>query len=76
MTDLSRILLATDLDGTFFGAGGTLLERNLRAVDDFKAAGGRFTVATGRIHRDVLRVIPGAATLFNAPAILANGACL
>lgn len=76
MTDLSRILLATDLDGTFFGAGGTLLERNLRAVDDFKAAGGRFTVATGRIHRDILRVIPGAATLFNAPAILANGACL
>lgn len=74
--DLSRVLLATDLDGTFFGAGGKLLERNLRAVETFKAAGGRFTAATGRIHRDMLRAIPEAGSLFNAPAILSNGACL
>lgn len=74
--DVSQILLATDLDGTFFGAGGKLLERNLRAVEAFKAAGGRFTAATGRIHRDMLRAIPEAGSLFNAPAILSNGACL
>lgn len=76
MTDFSHVLLATDLDGTFFGPGGVLLESNLRAVEQFKEAGGRFTAATGRIHRDMLRAMPDAATLFNAPAILSNGACL
>ncbi len=76
MTDFSRVLLATDLDGTFLGRGGALLERNLRAVDAFKAAGGRFTVATGRIRGHMLQVMPEAAALFNAPAILCNGACL
>ncbi len=70
------VLLATDLDGTFLGPQGCLLERNLEAVARFKAGGGYFTAATGRIHHDMLRIIPDASTLFNVPAILANGAYL
>ena len=32
MTDFSDILLITDLDGTFFGADGKLVPRNLEAL--------------------------------------------
>ena len=74
MPDFSRFLLATDLDGTFFGPHATLLERNLKAVDYFKAHGGHFTTATGRVVPNISRVIPNCGELFNAPAITSNGA--
>lgn len=74
MPDFSRILLATDLDGTFFGPHATLLEKNLRAVDYFKAHGGHFTTATGRVFPNISRAISDCSALFNAPAITSNGA--
>ena len=74
MPDFSRFLLATDLDGTFFGPHATLLEKNLKAVDYFKAHGGHFTTATGRVVPNINRVIPDCGALFNAPAITSNGA--
>ncbi len=73
MTDFSHILLATDLDGTFFGSHATLLEKNMKAVAYFKANGGHFITATGRVFPNILRVIPEAATLFNAPSVTSNG---
>ena len=76
MSDFSKYLIATDLDGTFLGRRSDLVERNLDAVERFKAGGGRFTAATGRIHLDMLRLIPQAAELFNAPGILGNGSYL
>lgn len=74
MPDFSDILLATDLDGTFFGPHATLLEKNLEAVAYFKAHGGHFTTATGRVFPNISRVIPNCGELFNAPAITSNGA--
>ncbi len=74
MPDFSRFLLATDLDGTFFGPHATLLERNLKAVAYFKAHGGHFTTATGRVVPNINRVISDCGKLFNAPAITSNGA--
>lgn len=74
MPDFSRFLLASDLDGTFFGPHATLLEKNLKAVDYFKAHGGHFTAATGRVLPNISRVIPNCGELFNAPAITSNGA--
>ena len=53
MTDFSDILLITDLDGTFFGAGGKLVPRNLEALARFRAGGGQFTIATGRLHLNI-----------------------
>ena len=76
MIDCSQILLVTDLDGTFFGRGARLIQRNLDAIADFKAHGGRFTTATGRIRQNIRQIIPWAAELFNAPVITANGAYL
>ena len=74
MTDFSRYLIVTDLDGTFFGKGARLVERNLTAIEAFKAGGGHVTAGTGRIPTNIRKDIPACAELFNAPAITANGA--
>lgn len=74
MADFRHVLIATDLDGTFFGIRTRLVERNLQAVERFKALGGHFTAATGRIRQNITRSIPYYNDLFNAPLITANGA--
>ena len=76
MSDFSNILLATDLDGTFFARRSGLVARNLAAVERFKAAGGRFTIATGRMHYTLRPSLGDPAELVNAPAVLCNGAYL
>ncbi len=74
MPDFSRMLMVTDLDATFFSHPARLSPRNIEAVEYFKAHGGYFTAATGRIPPNIRKAIPTCATLFNAPAITANGA--
>ena len=74
MTDFSRYLIVTDLDGTFFGKGARLVEANLQAIERFKAGGGHITAGTGRIPTNIRKGIPTCGELFNAPAITANGA--
>ncbi len=76
MLDLSDVLIVTDLDGTFFGKKGSLIDRNVEAVELLLAHGGHFTVATGRYHvnlkchwRDMERIV-------RIPIISCNGACL
>lgn len=76
MSDFSRYIIATDLDGTFFGPNGTRVERNMEAVRRFQAAGGLFTVATGRVHINIRNIIGEPAELLNAPAVMCNGAYL
>lgn len=76
MEDFSNILLVTDLDGTFFGEKASLVERNMKAIEYFKAGGGRFTIATGRMHCNMSKPLPMAKELFNAPIICCNGALL
>ncbi len=66
--------MVTDLDATFFSHPSRLSPRNIEAIEFFKAHGGRFTAATGRIPPNIYKAIPTCATLFNAPAITANGA--
>ena len=74
MADFSRYLIVTDLDGTFFGKGSRLVERNLTAMERFKAGGGHVTAGTGRIPGNIRKDIPACGELFNAPAVTANGA--
>lgn len=76
MADFSRYLIAADLDGTFLGPRGLLVERNLDALERFKAGGGLFTFDTGRQHYNIEGAIPDPAGLVNAPAVLCNGAYL
>ena len=74
MSDFSRYLIVTDLDGTFFGKGARLVERNLTAIERFKTGGGHITAGTGRIPANIRKGIPNCGELFNAPAVTANGA--
>ena len=73
MKDLSNILILTDLDGTFFGAKSRIIQRNMDAIERFKAAGGLFTMATGRMHLSLEHHIPMVNELVNAPVIVCNG---
>lgn len=74
MSDFSRYLIVTDLDGTFFGKGARLVDRNLAAIEYFKSGGGHITAGTGRIPANIRKGIPNCGELFNAPAVTANGA--
>lgn len=49
MGKFDGILLATDLDGTVLRKDKSVSEENLKAIEYFKAQGGRFTVITGRM---------------------------
>lgn len=65
------VLLTVDYDRTLTGPDSTIPERNLEAIEYFKANGGTFTLNTGRsttTMRDLFQKIPA-----NAPFILYNG---
>jgi len=71
MLDYSDILLTADYDRTLTAPDSSIPERNLKAIRDFMAKGGAFTVNTGRsvpMAAAVLERIP-----VNAPLLLYNG---
>ena len=71
----SDIAIVTDLDGTFFNSQSGLVKRNLDAVEYFKANGGLFAVATGRVPEMMGKELtPLMPTLANIPCISCNGA--
>lgn len=71
----SDIAIVTDLDGTFFDSHSRLVKRNLEAVEYFKANGGLFAVATGRVPEMMgFELEPLIPTLANIPCINCNGA--
>ena len=76
MKKFEKIIIATDLDGTFLDDGEGLVKRNLEAIEYFKANGGHFTVATGRAPLHAAGAVKGIETLLNMPAVTCNGACV
>lgn len=74
--DFSKYMIVTDLDGTFLGAKARMVPRNLEAVRRFKAGGGLFTIATGRLHLNIRSALGEPEELVNAPIICCNGAYL
>jgi HAD superfamily hydrolase (TIGR01484 family) len=62
-----KIVIVSDLDGTFLNDHSIPAERNIAAVEELKKAGHYFTIATGRY------AIKWSAYA-NAPIILCNGA--
>ena len=74
MTDLSGILILSDLDGTLLNDSLDISPENRAAIDDFSGKGGRFTVATGRSLAGTEHFFPRLR--INAPAILYNGSLI
>ncbi len=71
---LSDYLVISDIDGTLLKAGQPVPERNVRAINDFIARGGRFTVCTGRGSWSA-RAFTSLIGL-REPAIICNGTCI
>ncbi len=71
MEKCSGTLLLSDMDGTLLGLEGSVSDGNRIAVAAFVAAGGLFSVATGRSHHSAWHRIRHLAV--NAPAIVFNG---
>lgn len=65
------MLFASDLDGTLLDDEGKISEKNRRAIAEYTAGGGLFTVATGRTIASARRIIDGLGV--NAPVIVMNG---
>lgn len=69
--DISKVLLISDMDGTFLPASKVPTKKTLDAVKRFEEAGGKFSIATGR-------AIQAARQYFdmvnvNCPIIMSNG---
>lgn len=71
-----KIVIASDLDGTYFNSKSGLVERNLDRVRYFCENGGHFTFATGRVPIFTRMAIPEPHRLVNLPAVTGNGTCL
>ena len=71
-----NIAIVTDLDGTYLAPGGTQHPENLQAIAEFCAHGGYFTYGTGRMHKNIVRVLPDSREICNLPAVVANGSYL
>ncbi len=70
------IAIVTDLDGTYLAPGGVAHPENVRAIKEFCAKGGYFTYGTGRMHKNIARVLPETPSTCNLPAVVANGSYL
>ena len=75
MSDFSRYVIVSDLDGTLLSRDSRVCERNMCALRQFAAHGGLFTIATGRLHLNV-RAALDPTLLLTTPAVLCNGAYL
>jgi hydroxymethylpyrimidine pyrophosphatase-like HAD family hydrolase len=62
------VLICSDVDGTF-AYGKEVPEANLKAIEEFQAEGGRFTLVTGRVA-GYHSTFP---LRFNAPVVSENG---
>lgn len=71
MGKFSGVLLASDFDDTLVARDGSFPARNAEALAYFTAEGGRFTLATGRGHAPVRRLL--SQFPINAPVIETNG---
>ncbi len=68
---ISDFLLVTDLDQTLLDGENGIPKRNLLAIERFRNAGGRFTIATGRSIESARKVIEGLG--IDTPAVVNNG---
>lgn len=69
--DISKVLLITDMDGTFLPTNKIPSKGNLDAIKKFQNSGGKFTIATGRAHQATSQYFEYFNV--NFPMIMFNG---
>ena len=70
----SQTVLFSDLDGTLFNSRGEISPENRAAIEEYKAAGGRFAISTGRQPDNAMVYVKEDFT--NAPSVVLNGAAV
>ena len=73
MENFNGFLICTDIDGTLYNSERVLSEGNRAAIARYTAAGGLFTVATGRTPHELETVDRG---ILSAPVIASSGSML
>ena len=76
MKKFENVVIASDLDGTYFGTKSYIVERNVERVKYFCDNGGHFTFATGRLPLFIKKPIPEPRKYINMPAVMGNGTCI
>ncbi len=76
MKKFENIMIASDLDGTFFSSRTEVVPRNIERIKYFIENGGLFTVATGRVAAHLTTRIPVGCDYINFPAVTCNGMVL
>ena len=69
--DIKKVLLITDMDGTFLPASKKPSFKNLQAIEHFQKAGGKFSIATGRSLQASQQYFNDFTV--NCPIIMCNG---
>ncbi len=69
--DINKVLLITDMDGTFLPASKIPSKKNLKAVTEFQRKGGKFSIATGRSLQASQQYFGDFSV--NCPIIMCNG---
>lgn len=69
--DISKVLLITDMDGTFLPSSKIPGEKSLKALTDFQSKGGKFSIATGRAIQAAQQYFDSFSV--NCPIIMCNG---
>lgn len=71
-----NIIIASDLDGTFFDDRMDVVPKNLEKIKYFLENGGYFTFSTGRVPEHIFARIPAPEQILNLPTVTGNGTCL
>lgn len=69
--DINKVLLITDMDGTFLPASKIPGRKTLEAAERFQKAGGKFAIATGRSLQASAQYFDTVSV--NCPIIMCNG---
>lgn len=69
--NIKKVLLITDMDGTFLPASKVPSAENLAAVERLMSAGGKFSIATGRSLQASMQYFEQVKV--NCPIIMCNG---
>lgn len=71
MKRFDGVVLCSDIDGTLVDEHNIVPKENLEAIEYFRAHGGKFTLATGRIPEAVIPILRGITLDF--PCVCHNG---
>ncbi len=69
--DISKVLLITDMDGTFLPSSKIPGQRSVEAIAEFQRRGGKFSIATGRAIQAAQQYFDSFSV--NCPIIMCNG---